>query len=102
MQISGPVLGFCGGRIDDADGSDSLKLGPSDAQEAIGPCQSLDPSLQGNCLSVNGTALGPTTVGLIYVNPAGPKGHEGDPIASGADIRRAFGRMGFSDMETGK
>jgi len=60
-------LGFCGGRIDDADGSDSLNvtfttiLGPSDEQEAIGPCQSI--GMQGDCLSVEGTALGPTTVG---------------------------------------
>ena len=37
-NMGGPVLGFCGGRVDDADGSDSLKLGYSDAQELIGPC----------------------------------------------------------------
>ena len=98
--MGGPVLGFCGGRIDDADGSDSLKLGPSPEQEEIGPCQSLDPNLQGKCLSVDDTALGTTTVGLIYVNPGGPVGAEGDPIASGADIRRAFGRMGFDDKES--
>jgi len=98
--MGGPILGFCGGRIDDADGKDSLKLGSSDEQEEIGPCETI--GLQGKCLSVEGTALGPTTVGLIYVNPEGPIDAVGDPIASGADIRRAFGRMGFSDEETGE
>jgi len=62
-HMEGPVLGFCGGRIDDADGSDSLKLGPSPEQEAIAPCVSVD--MQGNCLDVEGTALGTGTVGLI-------------------------------------
>lgn len=100
VEMGGPVLGFCGGRIDEADGAASLKLGPSAEQEEIGPCQSLETSLQGQCLSVEGTALGPTTVGLIYVNPGGPVGAEDDPIASGHDIRQAFGNMGFSDQET--
>ena len=59
-STGGTVLGFCGGRIDDADGSQSLILGPTDAQEQQSPCQSI--GLQGDCLSVNGTALGPTTV----------------------------------------
>ena len=47
-----------------------------------------------------GTALGPTTVGLIYVNPDGPVDNPGNPVASGEDIRTAFGRMGFSDTES--
>ena len=98
--MGGPVLGFCGGRIDDVDGCNSLILGPSDEQEAIAPCQSLNPSRQGECNLVEDSPIGPTTVGLIYVNPAGPTGSEGDPIASGADIRRTFGLMGFNDTET--
>ena len=57
-------MGFCGGRIDDNDGSESEFLGPSEKQEEIAPCRSLDKD--GNCLSVEGTALGPTTLGLIY------------------------------------
>ena len=59
------ILGFCGGRVDDADGSDSLKLGPSEEQELIGPCLSID--MQGDCLSVENTALGPTTVGVSFL-----------------------------------
>lgn len=98
-QGGGPVLGFCGGRIDDEDGSDSLKLGPSPEQEEIGPCQT--EGLQGQCLNYEGTALGTGTVGLIYVNPGGPVGFEGDPAASGEDIHRVFSTgMSFNDRET--
>lgn len=92
----GPVLGFCGGRIDDANGDDSLLLGPNAAQEKLSPCKTL--GMDGQCLHVNGTALGPTTLELIYVNPAGPVDAPNDPVASGADIRRAFGNMGFDDQ----
>jgi catalase (peroxidase I) len=95
-----PLLGFCGGRIDDADGADSIKLGPSPEQEEIAPCLSVSRSMQGDCLSVEGSALGPTTMGLIYVNPNGPVGAFGDPVASGEDIREAFSRMGFNDTES--
>lgn len=94
-STGGPSLGFCGGRIDDPNGDNSLRLGPSPQQEAIAPCISID--MQGECLAVEGTALGPTTVELIYVNPGGPVTAPSDPVASGEDIRRAFGRMGFDD-----
>jgi catalase (peroxidase I) len=87
-SMGGPVLGFCGGRVDDADGNFSLILGPSDKQEELTPCQSI--GMQGQC----GSPLGPTTMGLIYVNPEGPVTAPGDPVASGIDVREAFLRMG--------
>lgn len=55
----GPIIGFCGGRIDEFDGSMSLRLGPTPEQEAIAPCQSI--GLQGLCQDVPDTPLGPTT-----------------------------------------
>jgi len=61
-SMGGPILGFCGGRVDDSDGSDSFILGPSDIQETISPCQSI--GIQGQCQS----PLGPTTVGLVSCN----------------------------------
>jgi catalase-peroxidase len=98
--MGGPYVGFCGGRIDDANGSNSLKLGPSIEQEQISPCLTLEPSRQGTCNLIEDSPIGPTTVGLIYVNPAGPVTAPGDPLASGEDIRRTFGKMGFNDTET--
>jgi len=57
--------------------------------------------MQGECLDVEGTALGTGTVGLIYVNPGGPEGGKDDPIASGEDITRVFGSgMSFTKQET--
>jgi len=88
-DMGGPVLGFCAGRIDTVDNSQTRLLGPTLEQEEFAHCE-----IDGDCKA----PLGQNTMGLIYVNPEGPFGK---PDAQGAadTIRDVFGRMTMDDRE---
>lgn len=83
------TYGFAGGRADDWE-PDLVYWGPelemlaSDRHQASGELQ---------------RPLGATHMGLIYVNPEGPRGKP-DPVGSAKNIRVAFGRMAMNDEET--
>ncbi len=48
--------------------------------------------------SLNGSNLGATEMGLIYVNPEGPEA-SGDPLSAAPFIRATFGNMAMDDEE---
>lgn len=83
------TYGFAGGRADDWE-PDLVYWGPevemlaSDRETSKGELK---------------RPLGATHMGLIYVNPEGPKGVP-DPIGSAKNIRTTFGRMAMNDEET--
>ena len=83
------TYGFAGGRADDWE-PDLVYWGPelemlaSDREDKNGELQK---------------PLGATHMGLIYVNPEGPKGQP-DPAGSAKHIRIAFSRMAMNDEET--
>ena len=83
------TYGFAGGRADDWE-PDLVYRGPeiemlaSDREDKNGKLQ---------------RPLGATHMGLIYVNPEGPRGVP-DPVGSAKNIRVAFERMAMNDEET--
>ena len=83
------TYGFAGGRTDDWE-PDLVYWGP-EVEMLASDRESTDGKLQ--------RPLGATHMGLIYVNPEGPKGKP-DPVGSAKNIRVAFGRMAMNDEET--
>ena len=85
------TFGFAGGRVDDWEG-DHVYWGTETKWLADDKRYSGKRDLDNPLAAVQ--------MGLIYVNPEGPTGHHGDPVAAAHDIRDTFGRMGMNDEET--
>lgn len=83
------TYGFAGGRADDWE-PDLVYWGP-EIEMLASDREDRDGKLQ--------RPLGATHMGLIYVNPEGPKGVP-DPLGSAKNIRVAFQRMAMNDEET--
>lgn len=83
------TYGFAGGRADDWE-PDLVYWGP-EIEMLASDREDRDGKLQ--------RPLGATHMGLIYVNPEGPKGVP-DPIGSAKNIRTTFARMAMNDEET--
>ncbi|NND65963.1 MAG: catalase/peroxidase HPI [Halioglobus sp.] len=83
------TYGFAGGRADDWE-PDTVYWGP-EVEMLASDRHAQDGELQ--------RPLGATHMGLIYVNPEGPRGKP-DPEGSARNIRVAFGRMAMNDEET--
>jgi catalase-peroxidase len=84
------TFGFGGGRIDAWEPDESVHWGVEDAWLA-------DKRYTGERQLEN--PLAAVQMGLIYVNPEGPKGKP-DPAAAALDIRETFRRMAMNDEET--
>ncbi len=85
------TYGFAGGRADDWE-ADQVYWGAE--------TQWLDDSKRYQKGRELESPLAAVQMGLIYVNPEGPTGHKGDPLAAARDIRETFTRMGMNDEET--
>lgn len=84
------TFGFGGGRVDVWEPEEDTYWG-TEAEWLGDSRHSGDRELE--------SPLAAVQMGLIYVNPEGPNGNP-DPMASGADIRETFARMGMDDEET--
>jgi len=82
------TYGFAGGRADDWE-PDLVYWGP-EVEMLASDRHGKDGSLK--------RPLGATHMGLIYVNPEGPRGKP-DPLGSARNIRTAFARMAMNDEE---
>jgi catalase-peroxidase len=85
-----PTLGFAGGRTDIWQPEEDVFWGRETtwlSDERRNASGELD------------QPLAAVEMGLIYVNPEGPHGKP-DPVASGADVRDTFARMGMTPEET--
>nr|WP_315851428.1 catalase/peroxidase HPI [Rhodopirellula sp. MGV] len=85
------TIGFAGGRADVWEPQEDIYWGP-ESEWLGGKRYDKDDSELENPLAA-------TQMGLIYVNPEGPKGQP-DPMAAAEAIRRTFGRMAMNDEET--
>ncbi len=86
------TLGFAFGR-EDVWQPEEVFWGPEDTWLGDERYSGDDP------LDLDQGELGAVTMGLIYVNPEGPKGRP-DPVASAHDIRVTFSRMAMNSEET--
>jgi len=83
------TFGFGGGRADVWEAQEDVYWGPESkwlGDERYEPGEDLP------------APFGATTMGLIYVNPEGPKG-EPDPVGAAHAIRQTFGNMAMNDEE---
>lgn len=87
-----PTFGFAFGR-EDTWQPEEVFWGPEDTWLGDERYAGDDP------LDLDEGPLANVTMGLIYVNPEGPKGNP-DPLGSGHDIKQTFRRMGMTDEET--
>jgi catalase-peroxidase len=96
--MGGPVIGFCGGRVDWSNSDQALPLGPSVIQQKIMPCGPEQCPIGEVCTPCESKQLAAAGIGLIYVDPEGtPLGEFG---GTAANIREIFARMGFDDRMT--
>jgi len=84
------TVGFAGGRVDVWEPQTDVYWGSENKWLA-------DKRYKGERKLEN--PLAAVQMGLIYVNPEGPKGKP-DPLAAAKDIRDTFGRMAMNDEET--